>query len=156
MWQSNFASVVIAHVVIHLYTYIKYLGNFFYILKLKYVFNGIVYFCSRLSPSRLQFENRCESVIRASRERQAEKKADRGRAKQNAVCVFRIKGRRTVDFPGRYLSDSPRHSRRHLRFSILRKRTRPPDTYYAVPVPLLPRLLSSSSPPRAPLISTST
>lgn len=58
------------------------------------------------------------------------------------MCVFRIKGRPIVDFPGRYLSDSPRHSRRHLRFSILRKRTRPLDTYYA--------LRSSSSSPPSP------
>lgn len=93
-------------------------------------------------------------MSRRPRERGSEKgeSAER-RTEQNAVCVFRIKGRPIVDFPGRYLSDSSRHSWRHLRFSILRKRTRPLDTYYAL-------RSSSSSPsslplsPRSPLIST--
>ncbi|EGI60556.1 hypothetical protein G5I_11267 [Acromyrmex echinatior] len=82
-----------------------------------------------------------------SRERYSEKgeSAER-RTEQNAVCVFRIKGRPIVDFPGRYLSDSSRHSWRHLRFSILRKRTRPLDTYYAL-------RSSSSSPSSSPLYS---
>lgn len=82
-----------------------------------------------------------------SRERDSEKdeSAER-RTEQNAVCVFRIKGRPIVDFPGRYLSDSSRHSWRHLRFSILRKRTRPLDTYYAL-------RSFSSSPSSSPLSS---
>ncbi|KYN01511.1 hypothetical protein ALC62_07693 [Cyphomyrmex costatus] len=81
------------------------------------------------------------------RERDAEKgeSAER-RIQQNAVCVFRIKGRSIVDFPRRYLSDSSRHSWRHLRFSILRKRTRPLDTYYA--------LRSSSSSSSSSLLSS--
>ncbi|KYM88336.1 hypothetical protein ALC53_02818 [Atta colombica] len=58
-----------------------------------------------------------------SRKRYSEKgESAKRRTEQNAVCVFRIKGRSIVDFPGRYLSDSSRHSWRHLRFSILRKR----------------------------------
>jgi len=59
-----------------------------------------------------------------SRKRYSEKgESAKRRTEQNVVCVFRIKGRSIVDFPGRYLSDSSRHSWRHLRFSILRKRT---------------------------------
>jgi len=87
-------------------------------------------------------------------EGQAQKKTDRGQAEQNVVCVFRIKGRRTVDFPGRHLSNSSRHSRRHLRFSILRKRTA--DTYYAARSLFFLATLPRPHLRVPPLISTST
>jgi len=96
-------------------------------------------------------------VCREGREKEVQKKlglAEQERTEQNAVCVFRIKERPIVDFPGRYLSDSPRHSWRHLRFSILRKKTRPLDTYYALQSSSSSPS-SPSSPPRSSLMSAS-
>lgn len=84
---------------------------------------------------------------RRSPEKVSKDRLERG-TEQNAVCVFRIKGSPIVDFPGRCLSDSPRHSRRHLRFSILAKASATAGhVLRALRDPLLPRLPPSSPPP---------